>query len=103
YEQKEFPIAGAPNRLHLVGSRDGRDGSVTIHQDVALYAGKFDAGAKVEHRLPAGRRAWLQVARGELTLNGQTLQEGDGVAMKDETRLELTAVTAAEVLLFDLR
>ena len=103
YEQKEFPIGIERNRLHLVGSRDGRDGSVTIHQDAALWAGRLDQGTRLEHALAPGRRAWLQVARGELTLNGQRLREGDGVAMKDEPRLALEAITAAEVLLFDLR
>jgi redox-sensitive bicupin YhaK (pirin superfamily) len=103
YEQKEFPLAAERNRLQLVGSRDGRDGSVTIHQDVSLYAGKLDQGATVEHRLPPGRRAWLQLARGELTVNGTRLREGDGLAIKDEPRLELQAVTPAEILLFDLR
>jgi len=103
YEQKEFPAAARRNRLALVGSRDGRDGSVTIHQDVSLYAGLIEAGAAVEHSLAPGRRAWLQVARGAVELNGVKLSEGDGAATRDETRLAIRATSPADLLLFDLR
>jgi quercetin 2,3-dioxygenase len=103
YEQKEFPDVVRRNKLALVGSRDGREGSVTIHQDLSLYAGLLDKDAAVEHVLAPGRRAWLQVARGAVELNGIALGEGDGAATKDETRLAIRAAEPADLLLFDLR
>lgn len=102
YEQKTFPIEQTQNGLVLVAARDGRDGAVTVHQDVALYAGKLAAGAKIEHALAKDRHAWLQVARGSVEVNGQKLAQGDGLAVSDETRLAISASEAAEVLLFDL-
>ena len=103
YEQKAFDDAVRRNKLALVGSRDGRDGSVTIHQDVALHSGLLDPGAEVEHVLAAGRRAWLQVARGAVELNGIALKEGDGAAIKDEVKLRIRATAPSDPLLFDLR
>jgi redox-sensitive bicupin YhaK (pirin superfamily) len=103
YEQKEFPDVVRRNKLALVGSRDGREGSVTIHQDLSLYAGLLDKDAAVEHVLAPGRRSWLQVARGAVELNGVALGEGDGAATKDETRLAIRATEPADLLLFDLR
>lgn len=103
YEQKAFPEAARRNRLALVGSRDGRDGSVKIHQDLSLYAGLLDAGATVEQTLAPGRQAWLQVARGAVELNGIALKEGDGAAIKGETSLTIRATAPADLLLFDLR
>lgn len=102
YEQKHFDRDARLDTLCLVGSRDGRDGSVTIHQDVSLYALSLSDGAAVSHELPAGRKTWLQVANGRLDLNGAGLEEGDGVAIEDEDRITLTGLTTAEVLLFDL-
>ncbi len=102
YEQKAFPDADKQGRLRLVGSRDGRDGSVTIHQDVDLYATLLSDGDAVTHDLRPGRHAWVQVARGQARLNGVTLKEGDGAAVSDETRLTLDSDSGAEVLLFDL-
>jgi len=102
YEQKVFPIEQTKNGLLLVAARDGRDGAVTVHQDVALYAGKLAAGAQVEHALAKGRHAWLQVARGAVEVNGQKLRAGDGLAASDEPRLAIRASEDAEVLLFDL-
>jgi redox-sensitive bicupin YhaK (pirin superfamily) len=101
YEQRPLPPA-TPGRLSLIGSRDGRDGSVTIHQDVDLYSGRLAAGQPVTHALAPGRSAWLQVARGDLTVNGQAVSAGDGVAIGGERSLELRCVDAAEILLFDL-
>ena len=102
YEQKVFPIEQTQNGLLLVAARDGRDGAVTVHQDVALYAGKLAAGARIEHALAPGRHAWLQVARGSVEVSGQKLRAGDGLAASDEAKLAISANEDAEVLLFDL-
>jgi redox-sensitive bicupin YhaK (pirin superfamily) len=102
YEQKTFPEADRRGRLRLVASRDGRDGSVSIHQDARLYAAVLEAGQRVAHALAPGRHAWIQVARGQIALNGQKLGQGDGAAVSDEPELEVAAVEPAEVLLFDL-
>ena len=102
YEQKVFPIEQTKNGLLLVAARDGRDGAVTVHQDVALYAGKLAAGAEIEHALAKDRHAWLQVARGSVEANGVKLATGDGLAASDEPRLVISASEDAEVLLFDL-
>lgn len=102
YEQKAFPEAERHNRWRLVASRDGRDGSVTVHQDVAMYVTILDAGKEVSHTLSRGRHAWLQVARGAVTLNGETLKTGDGAAVSDESALSVTATEGSELVLFDL-
>jgi quercetin 2,3-dioxygenase len=99
YEQKAFDLDG---KWQLVASRDGRDGSVTVHQDASLWAGRLAAGAEVRHRLAAGRSAWVQVARGEATLNGRALRTGDGASVSGETDLTIATQTGGEVLLFDL-
>ncbi|CAO3430010.1 pirin family protein [Azospirillum argentinense] len=102
YEQKAFEREEKQGRLRLVGSQDGRDGSVTIHQDVDLYATLLDEGDSVTHELRPGRHAWVQVARGQVRLNGTVLKEGDGAAISKEESLTLDGVVSAEVLLFDL-
>jgi redox-sensitive bicupin YhaK (pirin superfamily) len=102
YEQKAFPDAEKRGRLRLIGSRDGRDGSVTIHQDVDLYATLLGAGDAVEHAIAPGRGGWVQVARGSVSLNGETLREGDGVAVSSSGPLRLAGLGEAEVLLFDM-
>ena len=102
YEQKVFPIEQTKDALLLVAARDGRDGAVTVHQDVSLFAGRLAAGARIEHAIAADRHAWLQVARGALEVNGLGLRVGDGVAASDEPKLALTASEDCEVLLFDL-
>lgn len=101
YEQKAFPEAEKRGRLRLIASPDGADGSVTIHQDAKLYASLLNPGQAVKHELRKGRYAWLQVARGAVELNGQSLNQGDGAAISDE-RLTVKATEDAEVLLFDL-
>jgi redox-sensitive bicupin YhaK (pirin superfamily) len=101
YEQKSFGD-DAKNRLRLVASQDGRDGSVTVHQDAELYLARLDEGKEVTRELRPGRYAWVQVARGAVELNGTKLADGDGAAVADETRLVLRATTPAEVLVFDL-
>ncbi|HYH38738.1 MAG TPA: pirin family protein [Azospirillum sp.] len=102
YEQTAFAEAEKRGRLRLVGSRDGRQGSVTIHQDVDLYAGLIDGDESATLELRPGRHAWVQVARGQVRLNGVTLKEGDGAAVSEETTLALDQGIGAEVLLFDL-
>jgi len=102
YEQKAFPDGERKNRLRLVASRDGRDGSLTIHQDAELYTTLLSRGESVSHPLKAGRHAWVQVARGAATLNGKPLATGDGAAISGEKSLELKATADAEVLMFDL-
>jgi quercetin 2,3-dioxygenase len=103
YEQKTFPEAEKRGKLLLVGSRKGRDGSITIHQDVDFYAASLQAGEEVSHTLAPGRVAWLQVARGSVQLNDQSLTAGDGVAIAQESQMTLKgSADAAEVLLFDM-
>ena len=103
YEQKAFPEAEKRGKLRLIASPDGSDGSVTIHQDAKLYVSLLQLGQEVSHELGKGRYAWLQVARGTVELNGQSLNQGDGAAISDEQRLTVKATEVAEVLLFDLQ
>lgn len=103
YEQKTFPDADKRGRLRLVGSSDGRDGSVVIYQDVELLATVLDTGEQVTHALQSGRKGWLQVVRGTVAMNGQDLNAGDGAAVEGEPALTVTAKTeGAEILVFDL-
>jgi len=102
YEQKAFTDADKRGKLRLVGSRDGRDGSVTIHRDVDLYATVLGTGDAVSHELKAGRAAWVQVAKGTAVLNGEQLYPGDGVAIETAGKLELSGTSDAEVLVFDM-
>lgn len=102
YEQKTYSDADKHGRLRLIAARDGRDGSVSIHQDADVYATVLAPGERVTHTLPEGRSAWVQVVTGAVTLNGHSLAKGDGAAVTDQPRLDLTATEAAEVLLFDL-
>jgi len=99
YEQTHFTPEERRGALRIVASHDGREGSVTLHQDVAIYSSILD-GESVTHAFASGRYGWLQVARGEVTLDGQTLTAGDGAAVTDETAL--TVGGRGEVLLFDL-
>lgn len=102
YEQRAVEPQKLSDRLALIASREGRDGSLTIHQDAAIYATKLSAGGSVEHQLEPGRRAWVQVAQGSVSLNGIELEAGDGAAVVDESRLGLRSDRAAEVLVFDM-
>ncbi len=105
YEQKAFPEADRRGRLRIVGSPDGRDGSVTIHQDVDLHAGLLGGTERVTFPLRPGRRAWVQVALGEVNVNGERLVAGDGAAIDAVERIELNGVDSgkeAHVLLFDM-
>jgi quercetin 2,3-dioxygenase len=102
YEQKAIPEAEERGVLRLVASRDGREGSVTIHQDADLYASRLLPGERVKHALAEGRHAWLQVVSGRVELNGTALGAGDGAAVSQETGLEVVALEPAHFLLFDL-
>ncbi len=103
YEQKTFSPQEKQGALRLLGSRDGRDGSITIHQDVDLYATALQEGEEVEHTLAPSRVAWLQVARGAVQLNDQALTAGDGVAISQESLIVLKGASLdSEVLLFDM-
>ena len=102
YEQKFFADEEKRGKLRLVASPEGSDGSVTIHQDAQLYSTLLAPGEEVTHPLAAGHAAWVQVARGTVTLNGQRLEQGDAAAVSDESAVKLAGVKDAEVLLFDL-
>lgn len=103
YEQKTFTEAEKRGRLRLIASRDGREGSLTINQDAALYAGLFDAGEAAQHMLAAGRYAWVHVARGNVRVNGVELGAGDGAKLSDEARVSIEGLSGSgEVLVFDL-
>jgi len=96
YEQKVFPATGG--KMQLVASRDARDGSLAIHQDVDLYRGNVDGKLRFDFR--DGRYGWLQVASGAMTLNGTPLEAGDGAAIEGEKAIEIEG--KGELLLFDL-
>ncbi|TKS53041.1 pirin family protein [Luteimonas yindakuii] len=102
YEQKAFPEAEKRGRLRLVVSPDGRDGSVTIHQDALLLAGLFDGDENGAYTFAPGRLGYVHLVRGELTVNGIGLSAGDALKLEDETTLILAQGRAAEVLVFDL-
>jgi len=102
YEQKAFSEDQKQGRLCLVASEDGRDDSVTVHQDASVYASVLSKDEEVIHSLAPGRHAWLQVARGGITLNGEVLDQGDGAAISSEEKISLRGSQDAEVLLFDL-
>lgn len=100
YEQRYFDER--EGRWQLIAARDGRDDALTIHQDVDLYRAKLKAGTSLDYQLRAGRHAWLQIARGEIELNGKVARAGDGIAISDESQLKMRAREDAEILLFDL-
>ena len=102
YEQKYFSDAEKTGKLRLVVSPDGRDGSVTIHQDAYMYAGLLSQGKELRHTLASGRRAYLQLVRGALTVNSERLEDGDGAKVTGEKTIMLSAAEDSELLLFDL-
>jgi redox-sensitive bicupin YhaK (pirin superfamily) len=103
YDQKEFSADDKRGRLRLVASRDGREGSLLIHQDADVFAALLAAGETVAHALAAGRKAWVHVVRGTVEVNGQSAQAGDGIALENETTLAVTArADGSEILVFDL-
>jgi redox-sensitive bicupin YhaK (pirin superfamily) len=103
YTQKSFTREEKLNALRLMASKDGREESQKIHQDVDLYASVLEAGKALEFTVRPERGAWLQLAEGELEVNGKVLKSGDGLAVQDESLLKLKANKETEFLLFDLR
>ncbi|MEG1969018.1 MAG: pirin family protein [Burkholderiaceae bacterium] len=102
YEEKTFSEADKRGQLRLIASPDGAAGSVRIHQDARIYAGLFDGSESAELALASGRRAYVFLARGELSVNGQGMKAGDGARLEDESQIRVGAGSGAEVLLFDL-
>jgi len=102
YEQTRFPRKEKLNRLRLVGSRDGREGSITIHQDVDLYASVLEPGKELSLELRNDRKVFIQVIHGDITANGQALSAGDGAALEGEHALQINASSEAEFLVFDM-
>jgi quercetin 2,3-dioxygenase len=103
YDQKAFPQSEKRGRLRLVGSPDGRDGSILIHQDVELYDALLASGEAVTRNLKAGRKSWVQIVRGAVEVNGTAARAGDGVAVQDEAKLAITShADDSEILVFDL-
>jgi quercetin 2,3-dioxygenase len=102
YEQKSFPESEKRGRLRLIASKNGADGSVRINQDAKLFVSLLAPGEETTHSLSDQRHAWLQVAKGEVELNGKKLRQGDGAAASEEKQLTIKATKDAEVLLFDL-
>jgi hypothetical protein len=102
YEQRNFPESTRRGQLRLVVSADGAEGSIVIHQDARMYDGMLEAGEGTVHSLAPLRRAYLQIARGNVQANGVSLGAGDGAAIENETRLDLKAQSDSEVVLFDL-
>lgn len=101
YEQRRFSD-GEPNSLRLIASRDGRNGSALIHQDVSIFSGRLSSAKEQEYLIQAGRHIWLQLIQGELLVNGHPLAPGDGIALSSESRLQLKATSDGQFLLFDL-
>ena len=102
YEEKHFDAASKRGKLRLVASSDAREGSVKIHQDASLYAALVDGAEKVTHTLAAGRRAYVHVARGSVSVNAQALAAGDALKVSGLSEITLEHGDKAEVLLFDL-
>jgi len=102
YEQKPIPEAERRGRFRLLAAPDGRDGAITLHADASILGALLDPDAGAEHRLVPGRHAWLQVARGAVRCDGETLEAGDGAAVSGADVLAVKATTASELLLFDL-
>ena len=103
HEQKRFSVAERRGRLCIVGSPDGRRGSLVIHQDALVYSALLEPGTHVVHELLPGRSAWLHLIEGEVTLGDLVLTTGDGAGIRAEHAVSLTAEERTEILLFDLR
>jgi redox-sensitive bicupin YhaK (pirin superfamily) len=102
YEQRDFSGKRVPNELTLLASRNGRDGSLTVHQDVDIYGALLEPGQPLEYAVQAGRHLWIQLIKGRLSLNGNELEAGDGAALSDEKNITLLAAESSEFLIFDL-
>ena len=102
YEQKSFPESEKRGKLRVIASRDGREGSVKIHQDAQLFVSLLSPEQQVSYQFEKHRHGWLQVAKGAIELNNLQLQSGDGAAISEEQRLSIKATEESEILLFDL-
>lgn len=102
YTRWDVPIAAKQGRLQLLASYDGHDGSITVHQDVLLYAALLEPGDAVCYSLKPGRQSYVHITKGEITLEGHKLESGDGARITDESELDIHSVEKAELLLFDL-
>lgn len=102
YDQKRFDDDAKRDRLCLVVSRDGRDGALSVNQDVNVYASILSAGSELTHVLATGRKAWLQMVRGTIEVDGEPLGGGDAAAISEVERIDIRADSEAEFLLFDL-
>lgn len=102
YEQIAFAPESLQGRMRLIASNDGRDGSVTIHQDAAIHAGRLAAGERATLTLAPGRQGWLQVAGGRIKVRGLPLDAGDAVVIRFESAVDIEALEASEVISFDL-
>jgi quercetin 2,3-dioxygenase len=102
YEQKSFPESEKRGKFRLIASNDGAEGSVKINQDAKLFVSLLAPGEEVQHALGGKRHAWVQIAKGEIELNGEKLNQGDGAAVSDEKVLTIRGTEDSEVLLFDL-
>ena len=103
YEQKHFDAESKRGALRLVASNDGREGSVTIHADAAIYSGLFDGDQRLTRALDPKRRFYAHLVRGSLTVNGHSLQGGDALKIEGESALTIEGGVGAELLLFDLQ
>lgn len=102
YEQKAFTVDERQGKLRLIASADGREGSVTVHQDVSVFASILDNAESLAWTMDPTRYGWIQVARGQIKVNGETAEQGDGVIVMGESALTITAEEPSELLLFDL-
>ncbi len=102
YQQKSFPETERHNRWQLVAARDAADGSLEIHTDARIYLATLEPGKSETHAIASGRHAWLQVLRGTISLGDHSLQAGDGASVSDESSIEISATSDAEIMLFDL-
>jgi hypothetical protein len=102
YEERTFTDDDKRGRLRLIASREGREGSVVVHQDVDLYAARLDPDEALTHAPRPGRKTWIQVARGSVAVNGESLATGDGAAVLGEACLAIRGSVEAEILLFDM-
>lgn len=102
YEQKDFPLVDRTGRLTLLGSRDGRNGSIVIHRDVDLYGSVLPVGETVEMDIRPHRGVWVQMIKGTVKVNDDVVTAGDGVALYREPDIKLTASEDAEFILFDM-
>jgi quercetin 2,3-dioxygenase len=102
YEQRTFSVIDLQDKWHLVAARDGRNGAVTVHQDADLYAARVGTQCELVHQAAPGRRVWLQVARGSLEVDGETLAAGDAMSWIDATRVVVHSLEPSEILLFDM-